>query len=495
MKNKPSLKYYLILIILLSVSFVQHLEHFSKDIQGIHSWRQSQTMWNIRNFVRHDSNILNPRVNSFNGGRDNVYRYEFPIMQWGIAKVLTVFGEKIEIVRAQVFIIGAFSVLGIFLLVHFLMGNWLVALITAILFQYSPVFYYYTINPLPDNLALCCSIWYMYFILIYFAEKKNKHLILASIFILIATLAKLPFLMYAMISIVYFFTQIKNQKKLTFENIKFASIQLLIVFPSFVWYSWVIPTWSGNPVLNGGIKDDFSLVEYLKIAYYHATNMFPNTLLSMPVWILFIVGVVILVKQKSKFKSIYSLIFITFVYLILELKPIGIVHDYYMFPFLPWLYVIVGIGVEYLNRLSPNAKFALLIILLWSGYYTKNYTDSMWSIEKSYFNEDVFLYSEDLKNAVPNEERCIILNDLSSYVFSYRIDKMGYIFRDDYLPIEWIEDMVVNDQVRYMYSDSEKINNSVELKKFVDEVILVRNTIKVFKLKNPYENDKSILGN
>ncbi len=483
-------KYFIALFAFVFVSFLQHKEHITKDIQGIHSWRQSQTMWNIRNFVRHDANILNPRINSFNGGKDNTYRYEFPIMQWSIAMVQKIGGEKIEIVRIIIFLIGIGSILGIFFLIQYVLKNWLTALVAAVLFQYSPVFFYYTINPIPDNLALCGGIWYIYFIVKYFNTLKNKHLILGSISLLMATLAKLPFLMFSILSVVFFISKIIKQKKLTKQDLNFVLIQFLILTPAFFWYAWVMPSWGGNPILTGVFGDNFSMSESMKIIHYHATEMFPNILMSAPVWILFFIGLYDLITNKYKASWVYSLICITIVYLLLELNTIGTGHDYYMFPFLPWLFLVIGFGIESIRRYSPLLKYGLVGLCIWSAIYTYKETYSMWSLEKTYFNEDVFLYSKELKDAVPPGENCIILNDISSYVFSYRIDKMGYIFKNDYLPVGWIDDMVRNHNVQYMYSDSEKINNDEDVKRYIDEVILTKGTVKVMKLKVPDEKQK-----
>ena len=91
---------------------------------------------------------------------------------------------------------------------------------------------------------------------------------------------------------------------------------------------------------------------------------------------------------------------------------------------------------------------------------------------------------ETLRNLVPNDEKCIMLNDVSTYVFSYLIDKQGYIFQDDYLPMAWIEDMVKNNHVHYMYSDSRKVDGSPEFQPFVESIIFEKGTMKVFKLKS-----------
>lgn len=475
----------LILIFFIFLSLFQHKHHIIKDIQGIHTWRQSQTMWGIRNFTRHDSNLFNPRLNSFNGGKDNIRRYEFPIFQWSLAMGQKVLGENIAILRILIFIIGIFSILGIFFLVHFLVNNWLAALITAVLFQYSPVFFYYTINPLPDNLALCGIIWYTYYILNYFKTLKNRHLIIANVALLTAALIKPTFLMYSIIGIIYLLTQVIKNKKISIANVKFALVHLIFAAPAIGWYAWVMPQWGRNPAMYGIFNGQFILQEYLDLIYFHATHMFPFLLLYVPVWALFILGIYGLGKNKFNTKWTYSLIVITFLYLLFELKPIGREHDYYLFPFLPWLYIIVGLGVEQLRVYSSKGVYVLGILLISSTIYTPTISNSKWDYTNAIWNHDIFKYSEELKNAVPKGELCIILNDPSGYIFSYRIDKMGHIFRDDHLPIPWINSIVRTNGIRYMYSDSKKINTNKEFQKFIDKVLLVKGSITVFKLKIP----------
>ena len=154
----------LILLFFVSVSFYQHSNLLNKEIVGRHDWRQSQTMWNIRNFVRHDNCILNSRDNSFNGNRDNILRYEFPLMQWTIAQIQKLLGEQIATVRVSVFLIGISTLIFFTLLIHHLFEDWYVAIFSSILLQYSPVFYYYTINPIPDNMAFSFGMAYIYYI-------------------------------------------------------------------------------------------------------------------------------------------------------------------------------------------------------------------------------------------------------------------------------------------------------------------------------------------
>src|SRR5690606_9089514 len=148
----------IILLSIVVISTLMHLKHFSKDLMSIHVWRQTQTQSTIVNFYEEDMNILNPRRND-RGNTEGIYRMEFPLMQWLTACLYKVFGHHLMITRILMFLIGLLMVFGMYKLLFALFRNTTLSLIGAWTFNFSPSFYYYTINPLPDNLALCCSVW------------------------------------------------------------------------------------------------------------------------------------------------------------------------------------------------------------------------------------------------------------------------------------------------------------------------------------------------
>ena len=106
-----------------------------------------------------------------------------------------------------------------------------------------------------------------------------------------------------------------------------------------------------------------------------------------------------------------------------------------------------------------------------------------WNIDKSGLNNDLFLYHDDLRKAVPNDALCIILNDHTNYIFPYQIDKQGHIFQGDNLPPAWVEDMIKRLDVTYMYSDSRKVDENPDITKYFDHLVMERGSIRVFKLK------------
>ena len=108
-------KYVLLAILVLEVAL--HWNVWTKDIMGIHAWRQTQTMTVVENFAFEDMNILNPRINS-RGDGDGIFRMEFPLMQWGFAWFYKCLGPHISVARILSFLIFMFSIWGFYRLLR-----------------------------------------------------------------------------------------------------------------------------------------------------------------------------------------------------------------------------------------------------------------------------------------------------------------------------------------------------------------------------------------
>ncbi|MBK8391218.1 MAG: glycosyltransferase family 39 protein [Saprospiraceae bacterium] len=126
---------------------------------------------------------------------------EFPIMQWSIAAIYRLIGESIIITRICMFLIGILASLGMFIIIQELFKNQLVSCLTTFVFTFSPLFYYYTMNPLPDMFALAFGLLSTGFFLRYLKNETVKsHLFLSGLFFSLSVLAKLPFIIFWHIS-------------------------------------------------------------------------------------------------------------------------------------------------------------------------------------------------------------------------------------------------------------------------------------------------------
>jgi 4-amino-4-deoxy-L-arabinose transferase-like glycosyltransferase len=276
--NKHALLFFLLIPI---VSIGLHRRIFSTDLIGSHLWRQSQTEINIQNFYRHDFNIMNPRNNALNGDGNNIMRFEFPIMQWGVAVAHKVFGESITVTRISMFLIGLWGVLGIYFLLKWLWNDKIVALLGAWAFNFSPLFYYFTMNPFPDVFALCSTIWAIAFFFRYVKTEQKSAILVSATLLGIATLAKLPFVIFGSMVGIYVLQQwFTNGFKALKETIFLSLTYILLLLPAFFWYKWVIPTWGDNGVLMGIFSNEVPLSKTLEIFQFYAYEFLPKLLLN-----------------------------------------------------------------------------------------------------------------------------------------------------------------------------------------------------------------------
>jgi hypothetical protein len=481
-----------VLTISVVASILMHWNIFNKDITGIHTWRQSQTQLNIQNFYRHDLNILNPRVAHFNGGKDNIHRYEFPIMQWSIALMHKVFGESIIITRICVFIIGVLTLIGFYSLLMAIGFSKIISSLGTFTLCFSPLFYYYTLNPIPDNFALMATTWFLYFFMVSIRHSNSfKYTSIAAIFFALAVLAKLPYVIFGcVIALRYIIVVFRREEKLN-NHVKGILVYALTLLLPLLWYSWVIPGWTGNPVLAGifgGAMDGKSAAFILG---YHATTMFPHILLNPGVWVFFLVGLILFVVTKPLGKSItkyiLSIVGVLLLYFWFEFYAINDVHDYYMMPFLLVIYIMVTVGVNAMIKYHFDTRYLSIALLISAPFFCFYQTKDYWSPGKSGFNTDLFEYKTALRAVVPNNEKVIMLNDRSLFAFAYAVDKQGYVFDNNHLPIHWVCDLIKNENVNYMYSDSRAIEDSLYKHELVDSLLLQGGSINVLKLKDNCE--------
>lgn len=470
------------------LSIGMHWRIFSTDLMGIHLWRQSQTQLNIQNFYRHDFNILNPRVNITNLGPTTIYRYEFPLMQWCIAAVEKVFGESIIVTRICLFLLGLGTLWGIFFLGRTLFKDDIVAGLLAWAFNFSPLFYYYTMNPIPDDLALFGNVWGIAWFFKYQQTNSYRHAAYSAFFMLLSVWAKLPFVLFYSIIGLYLFTMIakvgvRHSRKYVLAGL----IWLVFLLPAMAWYGWVISGWKGNGILTGVLENKISSAEAFRILKYHYQHMLPEFLLNYGSVLFFLAGIFFLFKNKAYWKGDFWLLAVgglcTLAYLGFELNMINTVHDYYMMPFLLPVFLLVGYGIKNLWYANNAAQYLSIAASLSLPVIAFLISDKKWSVEKSYCNPAIIEHREELRNAVPDDEICAMQNDNSMHIFPYALDKMGPVFSNDELPPEWVEDMIRRQHIHYLYSDARKVDENPAIVPFFDTLLLERGTMRVYRFK------------
>lgn len=476
----------LILFSILLISVIMHWNHFPKDLMSFHVWRQTQTQSTINNYFEEDMNILNPRRND-RGNGDGIFRMEFPMMQWMVACLYKMTGKHVIVSRIFNFITGLSSILALFLLLKLLFKNEVIAVIGAWTFNFSPGFYYYTINPMPDNFALCCSLWGIVLFFYWHQKQRNSLLLCSSLLLSFGTLCKLPFIVYYSVPLGFFLIQ-TIKWGLNRQIILNTSIILLSILLPFSWYLMVVPNWGGNGIVQGIFSNHIPTPVILYYICYNLFSTLPELLLNYGSLVFFLAGFYFVIKKKTyrnKFFPLLALWSISLVaFFLFEVNMIAKAHDYYLFPFFPVLFILVSYGAYHL--LSLKSKFMkyivfFLLLLLPVTAWLRN--QDRWDPQSPDFNKDLLEYKNELRDAVPGDALCIAGNDESHFIFFYYIDKKGWGFQSDTLNPAEMENMI-KEGAEYLYSDSRLLENNDQIKPLIDSLVMERGSIKIFRLKS-----------
>lgn len=477
-------KFFLLIAIPL-LSLVMHWRVFDLELMSQHVWRQTQTQSNVLNFAEGDMNILNPKRNRHEGG-NGIYRREFPLMQWVFAWFYRALGDHIFISRFLSWLIGLSAVGGMYFLGKWAFRNELAGLIAAWTFNFSPEFFYYTVNPLADNLALAAAIWGMAF---FFRAREQETLrawLVSGIFLSLATLVKLPFVMFFGLPGVKLLLNLWRKNKPIFQ-LKSGAVMALMLVPPLAWYAWVIPQWPKEGLVEGVFSEKSGLGNILGIVFSHFSSTLPELLLNYATVPLFLGGWVLFFREKkwnsAKFLPVAAAGLGIIAYFLYEIEMISTVHDYYLFPFMPLLFLLVAFGgMKMLTSDRKLWKYLAITALVVAPLTCGLRMAARWNPENPGYNADLLRYEKELRAAVPDDALVIAGNDKSQFIVLYMIHKKGWNFDLEYLSEGKLKRAIAGG-AEYMYSDSRKIESDERINRHFEKMVFEGGSVRVFKLK------------
>ncbi len=392
------------------------------------------------------------------------------------------------------FITGLFSVLGLYILLKNIFGKELPAAFGAWAFTFSPAFYYYTINPLPDNFALCCSIWGLALFFIWVKKHRNLMLLLSGIFLSVGTLSKLPFILFYSVPFMYFLLKV-IQKGYRNTDVTDALIVFTPAVLPAAWYISVIPHWDYNGIVGGMLDNQASWSTLLDYLQHNLVSTLPELLLNYGAVPYFIAGFYFIFRNRIYHTKLFWVLatwgMLTIMYFLFELNMIAKIHDYYLFPFYPLLFIIVAYGAVSLWELKkPAVKYSVIFLFLILPLTAYLRMKDRWNPDNPGINKDLLVYRDDLRNAVPDNALCITGNDISHFIFFYYVHKKGWGFDEDNLSTAKLDSMIVHG-ARYLYCDSRVVDQNSGIRSHLEKLVLARGSIKVYKLKRPGEGLKT----
>jgi hypothetical protein len=266
-----------------------------------------------------------------------------------------------------------------------------------------------------------------------------------------------------------------------------------LIFLSFLlapvlWYLKVIGTWQGNGVIKGILSTNTNdIANLIDILQGNLLSTLPELLINYGALIFFLTGFWLLVFHKKHKSKLFPVLFFwgisVLLYFLFEMNMIGTVHDYYMYPFLPLIFIIVAYGAEKLLVSPPKVlRFIALTALLVLPFTAYLRADHRWNSIDPGFNSNLLIYKNDLRKAVPNNELCVVGNDESCHIWFYYINKKGWSFDIDTLKSESLK-MMINKGACYLYTDSKKVEEDTGIKSCISNLVMQKGDINVYKLK------------
>ena len=454
---------------------------------GIHAWRQTQTMSVVENFVQEDMNILNPRINP-RGSGDGIFRMEFPLMQWVFALGYKLLGNKLMLARILSFLISIFSIFGFYKYLQTWNLDKTTSALGAWCFSWSPVVFYYEVNPLPDNLALGFAIWSLVFLKRLNKSSSTKSLIGFAVFLSLATAVKLPFILFGAGYIPLF---IRGLKKLELRKTLVSTGPLLLIMaPSITWYAWVIPQWTNTQLIGGiGAEESFDYSSAISTIWRTLHSMLPELLINYGSLLFFLVGIGLFFKSSESWKRLQielSILSLLILFYLFEVNMIGLEHDYYLFPFLPFIFLIVTAGISpiinHKKKLISIIGFIALAILPMTAYLR---TANRWTAGESEMT--LHKHKAELRGLLPNGELIIVGNDRSHQIILYHLGKKGWAFEQNWLAAEDLETHI-NQGAKFLYINTNLVEETPRLKQFTLEPIFEQDGITVYPLALPTDS-------
>ncbi|HOZ86699.1 MAG TPA: glycosyltransferase family 39 protein [Bacteroidia bacterium] len=425
MTNKKIVFFFLLPVL---ISFILHFRVFSFDVIGYHAWRQSQTQTVIYNFTFSDTNILHPQKFDLSTGSSDLL-YEFPLYQWCIAQVNNVLGYSVMHTRVITFIIFIFLLLGFYrLLIKFVSIE--VALVSNALLCFSPLLYYYCVNPLPDILALTCAVWALNFFMAFVSSAKSFHFLLFGLFLMASALVKLPFIIFGSPFLLYIYRAYKDGyiQKVFSKTL----LLLFLMVPVALWYTMAIPTWRDKGVVVGLSHNNKTLLHLLDCFQFNLISSVPELLTNYASCIFLVVGMVLFFKNKQlkKKHGYFVVLFIAAsAYFLFELNMIEKAHDYYLMPFIPLIFLVVALGVKHLYTSGKYRRLVFFVacvvpLTAWLRI------DQRWNPDSPGFVTDYLTEQSALQSLIPRDEKCIIDADDSHFIALYYLKRQGYSLFD-----------------------------------------------------------------
>jgi hypothetical protein len=297
----------------------------------------------------------------------------------------------------------------------------------------------------------------------------------------------LPFVLFFAVPLVDASASVWTSRRWAVWAARCAIAGFCLLMPLW-WYGTVVPEWHCKGIVNGilgATESPWKLLDYLQ---HNLTSTLSELLLNFAALPFFVLGLYQLWRHKAYRKPAVTPFAASVVllggYFLFELNMIAKIHDYYLFPFLPFLFIVVAYGIgQWLQLKHGRLRLLAFLFLLLMPFTAWLRMKERWDPGFPHFNEDLLRYREELRQAAPKDALCVVGDDVSHFIYFYHLDKKGWGFHHGQLSPERLE-LVVSEGAKYLYSDNRAVDTSSLIRPFLDSLVLQRGSFRVYKLKS-----------
>lgn len=238
-----------VLLILMALSIGFYHAHIQKFPSHVHAWTQSDRYALAIGFVENGMNPLLPSTPNLypkyppkNGltTYEGITRVDFPLIEYLSAVAMKMANSKHpSIFRLIVLTIGLIGLLYLFAFFRLLGSTFFLSLLMTIFTFTAPVFTYYLNGFIPSIPALAFSFAAFYYYLRYLQENKIQKFILSLIFLTLAALIRMPFLMPLIAVFIVQIVYSRNSNGKTLFEISLLMAALLTVISYLIYNNYL----------------------------------------------------------------------------------------------------------------------------------------------------------------------------------------------------------------------------------------------------------------
>jgi hypothetical protein len=354
--------------------------HFQDIIVGPHYWRKSDTYAQILNYYYNNLNFFDHGLvfNQFDSNGKAVA--EFPLFYYFIAIQFKLFGPSLILAKINwiaLLFIGQFF---LFKIARFFIKNAALSLLVPLSLFLSPVFTFYSVDFMPDPLALNISLVGYWFLIKHYNSEKNKYLWVSILCISLAGMIK-PFFLIPFIAFVIvlgFNKWVIHAKTIDFKK--------ELIIPFIMVLLWFLYT----KLYNQSVNSNYFLSEPKPFWLYNSDQLnqiiervnkrwlpeYLNPSLYIYLFLMMLINLVVWTKKNRLITLFYSIALIGITCYILLFFGMFHDHDYYIFPMVFFIPLSLGVFFLKLTEFIKNKWIlnGIALGLMFLFYQLLNYT-------------------------------------------------------------------------------------------------------------------------